>query len=131
MLELVKQRLVDLGFATSNEPGILDNNLLAYAIEKVEFYIQARTNLKLVPQELTNVAIDMAVGEFLFAKHASGQLDLSRINFEAVVKRVQDGDTDVTYAVSDSYSPEAKFNLFIEQLRHGGVKWSDYRVIKW
>ena len=135
MLELVKQRLADLGFATSNEPGNepgnFDDNLLLYAIEKVEFYIQARTNLKLVPDELTNVAIDMAVGEFLFAKHASGQLDLSRINFEAVIKRVQDGDTDVTYAVSDSYSPEALFNIFIEQLRHGGVKWSDYRVIKW
>lgn len=131
MLELVKQRLVDLGFATSNEPGNLDDNLLLYTIEKVEFYIQARTNLNLVPQELANVAIDMAVGEFLFAKHASGQLDLSHINFGAVIKRVQDGDTDVTYAVSDSYSPEAKFNALIEQLRHGGVKWSDYRVIKW
>ena len=131
MLDLVKLRLANLGFPISNEPGNLDFNLLAFAIEKVEFYILARTNLKLIPDELTNVAIDMAIGEFLFAKHASGQLDLSHINFEAVIKQVQDGDTNVTYAVSDSYSPEAMFNLFIERLRHGEVKWSDYRVLTW
>lgn len=131
MLELVKQRLTDFGFPVSNEPGNLDNNLLAFAIEKVEFYIQVRTNLKLIPDELTNVAVDMVVGEFLFTKHSSGQLDLSHIDFEAVVKQVQDGDTNVTYAVSDSYSPEALFNNLITVLRHGEVKWSDYRVIKW
>ncbi|MER2006714.1 MAG: hypothetical protein ABS939_04605 [Psychrobacillus sp.] len=105
--------------------------MISFAIQKVEFYIQARTNLKLIPDELTNVAIDMAIGEFLFTKYASGQLDISHINFEAVIKQVQDGDTNVTYAVSDSYSPEAMFNLFIERLRHGEVKWSDYRVIRW
>lgn len=131
MFEQVKLRLADLGFPISNEPGNLDNNLITFAIEKVEFYIQARTNLKLVPEDLTNVSIDMVVGEFLSSKHATGQLDLSTVDFEAVIKRVQDGDTDVTYAVSDSYSPEALFFAFIERLRHGEVKWTDYKVLRW
>ena len=131
MLEIVKKRLTDLNIPYNAAPSSLDENLLAFAIEKVEFYIQARTNLKLVPDELTNVAVDMVVGEFLSTKHSMGQLDLSSINFEAVTKQVQDGDTTVTFAVSDSYSPEALFNRFIEVMRHGEVKWSDYRVVKW
>ena len=131
MLEDVKKRLESIGFLVSNDPSSFDETLLAFAMEKVMNHILARTNLKEIPDKLTNVAIDMVVGEFLHSKHSTGQLDLSKFNFEAVTKQVQDGDTTVTFAVSDSYSPEALFFSFLERMKHGEVKWSDYRVLTW
>lgn len=131
MLEDTKKRLESIGFPVSNDPSSFDETLLAFAIEKVTNHILVRTNLKEIPDKLTNVAIDMVVGEFLHSKHSTGQLDLSQFNFEAVTKQVQDGDTTVTFAVSDSYSPEALFFSFLERMKHGEVKWSDYRVLTW
>lgn len=131
MLEDVKKRLESIGFPVSNDPTSFDETLLTFAIAKVTNYILARTNLKEVPEKLTNVAIDMIVGEFLHSKHATGQLDLSHFNYEVAVKQVQDGDTNVTYAVGETKTVDEAFNQYIQLLRHGEIKWSDYRVLVW
>lgn len=131
MLEKVIDRLASLGITLSNEPSSTDGFLLSFAVKKVTDHINNQTNLDAIPHELESVAIDMAVGEFLFAKKSMGLLDVSSLDFSSTVKRVQDGDTDVEYAVEAKHSPEAKFDAFIAYLQHNEVDFVKYRVLTW
>lgn len=131
MLEQVKERLTSLGITLSNEPTSTDGYLVNFAVDKTVNHINNQTNLTAVPEGLTQVAIDMAVGEFLFAKKSMGLLDIEALNFDAVEKRVKDGDTDVEFAVDAKSTPEAHFNAFITYLQHNEVDFVKYRVLTW
>ncbi|MEK4425872.1 hypothetical protein [Solibacillus sp. FSL K6-1523] len=131
MLEKVRERLVSLGIALSNEPSSTDGFLLSFAVKKTTDHINNQTNLDAIPQGLESVAIDMAVGEFLFTKKSMGLLDVSSLDFSSVVKQVQDGDTNVEYAVDAKFSPEQKFESFIVYLQHNEVDFVRYRVLTW
>lgn len=131
MLEAVNERLVKLGIQLSNEPTSTDDYLVNFAVNKTVEHIKNQTNLTTVPDGLTHVAIDMAVGEFLFAKKSMGLLNIESLNFDAVEKRVKDGDTDVEFAVDAKSTPEAKFNAFITYLQHNEVDFVRYRVLTW
>lgn len=131
MLEAVKERLASLGVTLSNEPTSTDGFLVNFAVKKNVDHINNQTNLEAVPEGLTHIAIDMAVGEFLFAKKSMGLLDVSSLDFSSAVKKVQDGDTEVEYAVDAKYSPEQKFESFIAYLQHNEVDFVKYRVLTW
>lgn len=131
MIGKVKERLAALGITLSNEPTSTDDYLVNFAVDKTLNHINNQTNLTVVPEGLTQVAIDMAVGEFLFSKKSMGQLQLESLNFDALVKQVQDGDTNVTYAIESKDSPEAQFNAFITYLQHNEVDFVKYRVLVW
>lgn len=60
-----------------------------------------------------------------------GLLNIESLNFDAVEKRVKDGDTDVEFAVDAKSTPEAKFNAFITYLQHNEVDFVRYRVLTW
>lgn len=60
-----------------------------------------------------------------------GLLDVSSLDFSSVVKQVQDGDTNVEYAVDAKFSPEQKFESFIVYLQHNEVDFVRYRVLTW
>lgn len=131
MLEKVFKRLKDLGVVSGNEPSTQDGFLLEFAIDKVTKHIQHQTNLDYVPEGLSTVAVDMVVGEFLFTKKAMGLLSVESLNFEAIVKQVQDGDTNIAYAVEHKDSPEAAFDRFVHYLQHNEVDFVRYRVFTW
>lgn len=131
MQEAVKQRLQSLGVPISNEPSSTDGFLLSFAINKTIDHIKNQTNLDAVPQGLEHVAIDMAVGEFLLTKKSMGLLDVSSLNFEPIAKKVQDGDTNVEFALSEKNTPEANFNAFVRYLQHNETDFLRYRVIAW
>lgn len=131
MLEKVMERLISLGIAVSYEPSSTDGFLLSFSIKKVLDHINNQTNLDAIPQGLENVAIDMAVGEFLFAKKSMGLLNVSSLDFDFVAKQVQDGDTNVVFAISENTTPEARFNAFISYLHHNEVDFVKYRVLTW
>lgn len=131
MLEQVKVRLQKLGISLSSEPTSTDGYLIDFAVNKTINHINNQTNLSEVPQGLEHVAIDMAVGEFLFAKKSMGLLELSSLDFDAVAKQVQDGDTNVTYAVNENTTPEGRFSAFINYLQHNEVDFVRYRVMLW
>lgn len=131
MLEAVKERLASLGVQLSNEPTSTDGYLVNFAVKKTVDHINNQTNLTTVPEGLTHTAIDMAVGEFLFTKKSMGLLNIESLNFDAVEKRVKDGDTDVEFAVDAKSTPEAKFNAFITYLQHNEVDFVRYRVLTW
>ncbi|WP_107950946.1 hypothetical protein [Lysinibacillus parviboronicapiens] len=127
----VVMRLSALGVAISSAPSSSDDMLLKHAIDKVTNHINSQTNLLSIPNGLKEIAIDMVVGEFLLTKKAMGLLDVETLNFEAVAKQVQDGDTNVVFAVEANRTPEAQFEAFILYLKHGNTDFLKYRVLTW
>lgn len=128
MLEEVKERLRALGLSVTME----DDFLLGFIIDKVTGHINTQTNLSNIPVPLHHIAIDMVVGEFLLMKKSIGQLIIETLDFGLIAKTVQDGDTTVTYAIDDNnLTAEAQFDAFISYLRHEGLDYIAYRVIKW
>lgn len=130
MLLEVKLRLKDLDVTVYGPPHP-DEMLLTFAIDKVTNHIKNQTNLSSIPDGLREVAIDMVVGEFLFTKKALGTLNIDSLNFEVMVKQVQDGDTNVVYAVEEGMSTEKQFNSFISYLQHPNTDFARYRVLSW
>lgn len=131
MLTDVLLRLGALGVTVSNDPTSTDMYLLKFAVNKTTDHIKNQTNLSVVPEGLTHVAIDMAVGEFLYAKKSMGLLDVSSLDFSTVAKRVKDGDTDVEFLVDVKTTPEANFNAFLNYLQHNETDFVKYRVLSW
>ena len=105
--------------------------LLNFAVNKTIDHIKNQTNLIAVPEGLTYVAIDMAVGEFLYAKKSMGLLDVSSLDFSTVTKRIKDGDTDVEFLVDAKSTPETNFHAFLNYLQHNEVDFVRYRVLSW
>ena len=112
MLTEVLLRLGALGVTVSNDPTSTDMYLLKFAVNKTTDHIKNQTNLSAVPEGLTHIAIDMAVGEFLYAKKSMGLLDVSSLDFSTAAKRVKDVDTDVEFLSDVKSTPEANFNAF-------------------
>lgn len=131
MLETVKERLQALGVPVVNAPTSTDDYLVTFAVNKTVEHIKNQTNLTAVPKGLTHTAIDMAVGEFLFTKKSMGLLNIESLNFDAVEKRVKDGDTDVEFAVDAKSTPEAKFESLLHYLQYNEVDFVRYRVLTW
>lgn len=131
MLEDVKARLKSLGISVSSEPNSADEVMLFFCITKVTNHINNQTNLSEIPQGLHEIAVDMVVGEFLYAKKSMGALSVETLDFELIAKQVQDGDTNVTFAIDASSTPEAQFNSFIAYLQHNEVDFTRYRVFVW
>lgn len=127
MLNKVKERLNSL------EVPITDNedSLLNFSIDRVRNHIKTQTNRQDIPIELNEIAIDMVIGEFLFLKKSMGQLDIETIDFSPFAKQVQDGDTNVIFAVELDGTPESKFNAMIEYLQHNEVDYRKFRRLSW
>jgi hypothetical protein len=73
--------------------------VIDFTIKAVERRIESDCNTDEIPCGLYYAAVDMVCGEFLLAKKGAGQ-ELG-IDADAAVKRIKEGDTDVTYAVAD------------------------------
>lgn len=126
MLEDVKKRLESLGYSYV----VADDWVLDFIILKVEGHIKNQCNTLEVPQGLHENAVDMVCGELLLAKKGSGRL--AGFDLEAAVKSIQEGDTNVTFAIgTGSKTPEERLDGLINFLLHGEVDYSSFRKIKW
>jgi len=127
LLNEVKVRLSQLGF----EITIHDDAMIQFAVDKVSNHIKSETNQKEIPEQLEKVAIDMMVGEFLYFKKSLGLLNVASLDFSTAVKSIQEGDTNVTFAISEKDTTEAKFDKFIHGLIHQEVNYSAFRKLRW
>jgi hypothetical protein len=124
MFEDVVKRLASLGY-TVDETA--DAWVIDFCIDKVTNTILNDCNIDAIPDGLYQIAIDMVCGEFLFAKKGSGQLD--NFNVEAAVKSIKEGDTQVTYAISDT---SITLDGLIDWLRtNGQAQFVTYRRLVW
>jgi len=73
----------------------------------------------------------MVVGQYLKWKKDCGQLE--GFDLDAAVKSIQEGDTNITFAVGEgSATPEQRLNNLIEYLTNGRTReFIRYRRLVW
>lgn len=129
MLDDVIERLASFGYTVTEA----DSWVLTFVIEKVENHIKNSCNILIIPDGLYQIAVDMAVGNFLFQKKAVDADSLAGIDLSAAVKQIQEGDTSVTYAIGEgSRTPEQRLDAVISWLMSYGEKdFVSYRRLVW
>lgn len=129
MLEAVKQRLAAFGYEIKDG----DEALLSFSVQKAENTVKNDCNVRSVPEGLFNVAVDMAVGEFLLAKKTFSPADLAGLDLDTAVKQIQQGDTNTVFAVGEgSQTAEQRLDSLIGHLLNDGrEQFSCYRRIRW
>lgn len=96
----------------------VDDPLLDIVIRNVQYRVQNKINCSTIPEGLEGVAVYMAVGEYLNAKKATGQL--TGFDLDAAIKQIQEGDTNTVFAVGEgSLTPEQRLNSLIDYLING------------
>lgn len=129
MLEKVKERLQSFGYTLQDG----DEVILNFSIQKVENTIKNDCNVYSIPDGLVNIAVDMAIGEFLTAKKTFSPNDIAGLDLDFAVKQIQTGDTNTVFATGESsLTPEQRLNAFISYLlTYGRDEFSCYRKIRW
>lgn len=129
MLEKVKERLQSFGYTLKDG----DEVILNFSIQKVENTIKNDCNVLSIPDGLVNIAIDMAIGEFLTAKKTFSPNDITGLDLDFAVKQIQTGDTNTVFATGEgSLTPEQRLSAFISYLlTYGRDEFSCYRKIRW
>lgn len=129
MLEKVKARLISFGYELKDG----DDVIIAFSVQKVENTIKNDCNVPEIPDGLENIAIDMAVGEFLTAKKTFTPDDITGLDLDYAVKQIQTGDTNTVFATGEASStPEQRLNSFLNYLlSYGRDQFSCYRRLRW
>ncbi len=129
MQDKAAKRLESFGY----EVKAADKAILKFAVEKVTNTIKNDCNVSETPKGLINIAVDMAVGEFLTAKKAFSPSDIAGLDLDYAVKQIQAGDTNTVFAVGDgSLTPEQRLDGFIKYLlTYGRREFNCYRKIRW
>lgn len=129
MLERIKERLQSLGYTVKDSDDIAIN----FAMQKVENTIKNDCNISAIPDGLMNIAIDMVVGEFLMSKKTFAPNDLLNFNLDSAVKQIQEGDTNISFAVGEgSKTDEQRLDSFIDYLlNYGRDEFITYRRFRW
>ena len=129
MLELVKERLISFGYVLKEG----DEAILAFSLQKVENTIKNDCSVSSIPDGLVNIAIDMAIGEFLTAKKTFSPDDIAGLNLDYTVKQIQEGDTNTVFATGEgNLTPEQRLNHLLNYLlTHGRDEFSCYRRLRW
>ena len=129
MLERIKERLQSIGYAVKDSDDIAIN----FAMQKVENTIKNDCNISAIPEGLMNIAIDMVVGEFLMSKKTFAPDDLLNFNLDAAIKQIQEGDTNISFAVGEgSKTDEQRLDSFIDYLlNYGRDEFITYRRFRW
>jgi len=129
VLELVKERLKSFGY----EPTEGDKFALAFGVQKVENTIKNDLSTPSIPEGLLNIAVNMAVGEFLTAKKTFAPDSIAGLDLDMAVKQIQTGDTNTVFATGEgSLTDEQRLNAFLNYLlTYGRDEFSCYRKIRW
>ncbi len=129
MLEKVKERLKSFGCELQEE----DEFALSFLIQRVENTIKNDCNTPSIPDGLVNIAVDMAVGEFLMTKKTFSPDSIGGLDLDMAVKQIQTGDTNTVFATGEgSLTAEQRLDAFLNYLlTYGRSEISCYRKIRW
>ena len=128
-VKTVIERLRSIGYEVKEG----DEFSLTFCVEKVTNTIKNETNLSEVPDGLSNIAVDMTVGEFLFAKKTFSPDDLAGLDLTSAVKEIKEGDTIVSFGTGEgTMTPEQRLTTYINYLlTYGRTEFSAYRRLVW
>ena len=128
--------LMELLPAYGYEPVESDKIMLRNAWALAEFRVLSFCNIDSIPDELQLEVANMAVGSFLKAKKASGQLYIENdgeggLRFPHKVTQFTEGDTSMSFTPSGK-DDEAVFNKMADDLERGHL-WilEHYRRLHW
>lgn len=122
----VTERLASFGYTVVQA----DDWMLDFIIQKAINHILNNCNITSIPEELHEIAVDMAVGEFLMGKKASGQLDESDIMSSEAVSSIKLGDTQVNFGEDRTASQQVD-SLIVFLMKGYESDLTSYRVMKW
>lgn len=124
---MVIERLAQLGYPVTDE----DNEQIKFELTKTLNYVKNYCNITEIPEILDPRIIDRVCAYFLYYKKNSGTLE--GFNYEAVIKSIKEGDTQIQYAVGQGEdTPENRFDAFVKTLERGFDKWlTPHRRLRW
>lgn len=111
--------------------GAETDPLIDFVIDSVAERIKNETNLTSIPDGLTKLAVEMAVGQYLSLKKSLGQLE--GFDLETAIKQIQEGDTNTVFAIGEgSTTPEQRLDSLINYLINGRTReFIRYRRVVW
>lgn len=119
-------RLQCLGYDVSEGDSVTLEN----AVRETVHYIKAYCNIKEIPRELYDTAVDMAAGRVLRDKLATGSGVCGNIDFDDEgIKSVTEGDVSVTF--SDSSGKTSRYENLIDSLCNKNDVLICYRRVRW
>lgn len=123
----VIDRLKQLGYVATES----DYDTIDFELEKTINYVLNHCNITTIPEILDLRIVDRVCGYFLYYKKNSGSLD--GFNYDAVIKTIKEGDTQIQYAVGQGEdTPENRFDAFVKSLERGFDKWiTPHRRLRW
>ena len=126
MLEKARELLAALGFTVA-----VDDALLVFIENSVTERVKNETNQSEIPEGLEYLSAEMVVGEYLNLKKNSGELE--GFDTEAAIKQIQEGDTNITFALgAGSSTPEQRLDNLINYLINGRTReFIRYRRVVW
>ena len=128
--ENVVDRLYQFGYGATAD----DHEQLDFELQKVLNYVVnnfTRGTVEDIPEVLDHHIIDRVCGSFLYYKKNSGSL--AGFNYDAVIKSIREGDTQIQYAVGQGEdTPENRFDAFVKSLERGFDKvCTPHRKLIW
>lgn len=125
-IEAVLKRLDSFGYEVKES----DAWMIGFAMQKVENTIKNECNISEIPDGLFHIVVDMACGEFLFAKKQTGQLAIGDLNLTGAITSIKEGDTQINFDSGESDSD--KVDSFLNSLMNNGKgELVCYRKIRW
>lgn len=123
----VINRLKQLGYTATES----DYEQIDFELTKVLNYVTNYCNITSIPEILDPRIIDRVCSDFLYFKKNSGSLE--GFSYDAVIKSIKEGDTQIQYAVGQGEdTPENRFDAFVKSLERGFDKWiAPYRRLRW
>lgn len=106
----------------------VEEMILSFNIDKSVREMEMKLNSD-IPEAFEYALVDMIVGEFLMSQKSLGTLKMNAIDYNMVVKSIQEGDTNITFA--DGSSDSQKLDVLISYLMHPEIDYADYRKIRW
>lgn len=126
----MKEKVVDF-LLLLGVTNVSDDPLIDIVINNVCYKVFNKTNTSdCMTKELENIAVDMAVGEYLKFKKTCGQLD--GFDLETTIKQIKEGDTSIQYAIGEgNLTPEQRLDIFIESLIERSKELYKFRRLVW
>ena len=108
-----------------------DDPMLTFIVNSVAERVKNETNQQEIPEGLRYMAAEMAVGQYLNILKGTGQLE--GFDLDAAVKQIQEGDTNITFAIgAGSSTPEQRLDSMINYLMNGRThEFIRYRKLLW
>lgn len=128
MKKAVKELLSAVGFSCAPK----DEPLLDRAAGVVKGYARSSLNIKEIPEEYTEPAARLAAAFFLMTKKTFSPADITGLNFETAVKRIEAGDTNIEFYSDATLTDEQRLDRFVKLLEDSGkAELKALRRLRW